>query len=205
MLRGAVYRYVVFTAVELSRPVPDLGHGPALEMRLLTPEDVAAYARFRRRPAELVPAARRLEEGHLCVAAWLDGEIVSAAWYASGSAWMDEIDRGLELAPDEVYSYDSYTAESRRGQGIASLRGRWAVEHFREQGFRRTIGWISPQNLPAFGPGRRLGAAQLGRAGFVRLGPWRRDFVEPVGGKRRWSRRSVPIVVARDFDGDPES
>jgi len=197
--RGAVYRYVIFVGVDLSSPVPDVAPGPPLETRLLAPEDIEAYARFRGRPVGTVPARRRLERGEVCVASWFEGEIVSAAWYAFGLAWMDEIRRDLRLARDEVYVYDSYTTESRRGEGIAALRGRWAIEHFRGEGFRRTIGWISPQNLPAFGPGRKLGADTLGRAGFVRLGPWRRDFVEPVQGKRRWSRPGEPIVLERDF------
>lgn len=205
MVRGAVYRYVVFVGVDLSSPVPEIAPGPELETRLLLREDVEAYARFRGRPVETVPALRRLDEGEVCVASWLEGELVSAAWYAFGLVWMDEIGRSLQLARDEVYAYDSYTTESLRGQGIAALRGRWAIKHFREEGFRRTIGWISPQNLPAFGPGRKLGAETLGRAGFVRLGPFRRDFVEPVRGERRWARRGEPIVLERDFASGPES
>ena len=72
------------------------------------------------------------------------------------SAWTRSV-VVLRLAPDEAYVYDSYTTESLRGLGIASLRGRWAIAHFRELGFRRTVGWVSPQNLPAFGPARKLG------------------------------------------------
>ena len=198
VVRGAVYRYVVFIGIDLTSSAPKLAPGPPIEMRLLRPEDVEAYARFRGRPVESVPALRRLERGHLCVAAWLDGEIVSAIWYVLRSAWMDEIDRGLTLAPNELYAYDCYTTESRRGQGIAPLRERWAMEYFRGQGYGRTVAWISPQNLPALRAGRKIGT-DLGRAGFVRLGPLRRDFVQPSGGRRRWAARNEPIVVERDF------
>ena len=198
--RGAVYRYVVFVAMDLTRPVLEVPPGPPVEMRVLRPDDVDAYARSRSRSVESVPALRRLEEGHVCVAAWLDGEIVSTAWYAFDSVRVDEIGRVLRLAPDEAYVYDSHTTESLRGLGIASLRGRWAIAHFRELGFRRTVGWVSPENLPAFGPARKLGYDTLGRAGYFRLGPWRREFVEPAGGKRRWASRGEPIVLARDFD-----
>jgi hypothetical protein len=198
--RGAVYRYVVFVAMDLTGPVPEVPPGPAVEMRLLRPDDVEAYARSRSRPVNSVPALRRLEEGHVCVAAWLDGAIVSTAWYAFGSVRVDEIDRLLRLAADEAYVYDSYTSESLRGLSIAALRGRWAFAHFRDLGFRRTVGWVSPENLPAFGPARKLGADTLGRAGYFRLGPWRREFVEPAGATRRWASRDEPTVLARDFD-----
>lgn len=200
--KGAVYRYVVFVAMDLTRPALEVPHGPPLEMRLLQPDDVEAYARSRGRPVETVPALRRLEEGHVCVAAWLDGAIVSTAWYAFDSVRVDEIDRVLRLAPDEAYVYDSYTVESLRGLSIAALRGRWAIEHFRGLGFKRTVGWVSPKNLPAFGPARKLGADTLGRAGFFRLGPWRREFVEPAGARRTWASRGEPIVLARDFGLD---
>jgi hypothetical protein len=200
--QGTVYRYVVFVAMDLTRPVKEMPPGPALETRLLRPEDVEAYASSRGRSVDSVPALRRLEEGHVCVASWLDGEIVSTAWYAFGSVRVDEIDRLLRLAPDEAYVYDSYTTESLRGLSIAALRGRWAIEHFRGLGFRRTIGWVSPKNLPAFGPARKLGADTLGRAGYLRLGPWRREFVAPADGKRRWAARGEPIVLARDFGLD---
>jgi len=197
--RGAVYRYVVFVAMDLTGPVLEIPPGPAVEMRLLTPDDIEAYARSRARPVGPVPLNRRLDEGHVCVAAWLDGEIVSTAWYAFGSVRVDEIDRPLRLAPDEAYVYDSYTTESLRGLGIAALRGRWAIEHFRSLGFTRTVGWVSPKNLPAFGPARKLGADTLGRAGYFRLGRWRREFVEPTGVGRKWTARGEPIVLARDF------
>jgi hypothetical protein len=200
--RGAFYRYVVFVAMDLAGPVREIPAGPPVEMRLLRPEDVEEYARSRGRSVDAVPVRRRLEEGHVCVAAWLDGTIVSTAWYAFDTVLADEIDRPLKLAPDEVYVYDSYTTESLRGLSIAALRGRWAIEHFRRLGFKRTVGWVSPKNLPAFGPGRKLGADTLGRAGYLRLGPWRRDFVEPAGGRRRWAARGEPIFVARDFDLD---
>jgi hypothetical protein len=200
--QGAVHRYVVFVAMDLTGPVREIPPGPAVEMRLLESADVEAYARSRGRPVDSVPVVRRLEEGHVCVAAWLDGEIVSTAWYAFDSVRVDEIDRVLRLAPDEAYVYDSYTTEGLRGLSIAALRGRWAIAHFGGLGFRRTVGWVSPKNLPAFGPARKLGADTLGRAGYFRLGPWRREFVEPADGRRRWAAHSEPIVLARDFDLD---
>jgi hypothetical protein len=198
--KGAVYRYVVFVAMDLTRPVLAMPPGPAVQMRVLRPDDVEAYARSRSRPVDSVPVLRRLEKGHVCVAAWLEEEIVSTAWYAFDAVRVDEIDRLLRLAADEAYVYDSYTTERLRGLSIAALRGRWAIEHFRDLGFTRTVGWVSPQNLPAFGPARKLGAETLGRAGYFRLGPWRREFVEPEGARRRWAARGEALVLARDFE-----
>src|SRR5262245_31787394 len=198
-LRGLVYRDVILVALDVTHDVPDVERKVPVETRLLVWDDLEAYARFRTQTAENGQTRRRLEKGDACIAAWLDGEIVSAAWYSFGTAWVDDIGRALTLAPGEVFGYDLYTAESQRGLGVASERGRWAAGYFREEGLRSVIAGISPQNLPVQGPAQKLGYDTLGRAGFVRLGPLRRDFVRPEGGRRRWARRSTPIETVRDF------
>ena len=198
-LRGLVYRDVILVALDVTRDVPPVERRVPVEMRLLGPEDLEAYGRFRAQPVERAQTGRRLEKGDACIAAWLEGEIVSAGWYSFDRARVDDIDRELALAPGEIYGYDLYTVEGLRGLGVASQRGHWAAGFFRESGYRRVIAGLSPQNLPVQGPAQTLGYETLGRAGFVRLGPLRRDFVRPDRGPRRWGRRAVPIDSARDF------
>lgn len=197
---GLLYRHVIFFVNDLAQPRPDPPPTRlALELRLLTEEDVDAYALFRGHAAGALPASRRLAKGDLCVAAWLDGEIVSAGWLSRGTGQVSEIGRRLALEDDEVYSYDSYTAEHVRGLGIATARARWAASYLRAVGYRRTISCISPQNRPAFGPPLKIGYQRVGIAGYLRLGLWRRDFVRPELGSRRWASREEPIVMSRDF------
>jgi hypothetical protein len=198
-VRGLVYRDVILVALDLTHDVPDVATVVPVVMRLLGPADVESYARFRGLSVEHVTTRRRLEKGDACIAAWVDDEIVSAGWYSFENAWVDDVGRGLRLAPGEVFGYDLYTAESQRGRGVASERGRWAAGHLRAEGYQTFVAGISPQNLPVRGPAQKLGYDTLGRAGFVRLGPLRRDFVKPEGGRRRWARRSTPIETARDF------
>jgi GNAT superfamily N-acetyltransferase len=198
-VRGLVYRDVILVSLDVTHDVPDVEPRVPVETRLLGPDELEAYARFRAQPVEHAQTRRRLEKGDACIAAWLDGEIVSAAWYSFGTAWVDDIGRALRLAPGEVFGYDLYTAESQRGRGVASERGRWAAAYFRAEGYRSVVAGLSPQNLPVQGPAQKLGYDTLGRAGFLRLGPLRRDFVRPAGGTRRWGRRSEPIETARDF------
>lgn len=198
-LRGLVYRDVILVALDVTHEVPDVERKVAVETRLLGPDDLEAYARFRAQSAENGQTRRRLENGDACIAAWLDGEIVSAAWYSFGTAWVDDIGRALRLAQGEVFGYDLYTAESQRGLGVASERGRWAAGYFRTEGYRSVVAGLSPQNLPVQGPAQKLGYDTLGRAGFLRLGPLRRDFVRPEGGGRRWGPRAAPIETERDF------
>ncbi len=194
---GVVYRHVLVVGLDLARPLPQVAGELAAEIRLLEPGDTDAYARFRAGSAQ--HAARRLGRGDLCVAAWLGGEIVSAAWLSFEAMPVEEIGRELYLSRGDVCVYDSFTAVGRRGLGVAAQRARWTAEYLRANRYRRIVGWIQPQNRPAFGPVQAMGYEALGIAGFVRLGPWRRDFVRPVGQPRRWWPRGEPIDTARDF------
>lgn len=196
---GTVYHYSVFVALDLLRPLPEITTDVPVRIRLLRPEDVDAYAEFRAEATGTTRPLRRLEQGDVCVAAWLEDEIVSAAWFAFGTIPLGEIGQRLGLAHDEVYVSDTYTTERLRGRSVTTVRALWAAAYLRDSGYRRAIGCISPQNRPAFGPARKAGFVRLGIAGFFRVGPWRRDFVQPVGERRRWTRRGEPIVVERDF------
>jgi hypothetical protein len=193
------YRRVLFVALDLAQPIPDVEVAVPVRIALLEGSDAEAYARFRGRQVEVGSVRRRLEEGGVCVVAWLDDEIVSAAWLAFETAWIEKVDRELRLAPDEVYGYDSYTSESERNLGIAAFRSRWTMRYLRDLGYRRTVAWVTPENRPALGPLRKVGYTALGWAGYVRVGPWRRDFVQPVGGRRRWEPPHEPLEVRRDL------
>jgi GNAT superfamily N-acetyltransferase len=171
-----------------------------VEIRILEPREAGAWRRHR---AELEASRiderlQRLGNGHSCVAAWLDGEIVASVWLALDEARIPEIDRNLRLGRGEVFAYDSYTSEGARGHGIATMRAVWTARYLRDAGYDVVLGHVTPENRPGHGPPARAGYQELGTAGYVRLGPWRRDYVRPVGLERRWSR-SQPIVVATDF------
>jgi hypothetical protein len=198
--RGLVYRSVVIVGRDLSAPMPEVECTLRVQIRLLGAGDTDALKRHRSDldPARLAARLELLERGHACVAAWLDGEIVASVWIAFDEARVPEIDRRLRLAPGEVFLYDSYTSAPARGHGIATVRAVWTARYLRDAGYRLAIGHVRPENRRAQGPPARAGYRVLGTAGYVRLGPWRRDFVRPVGLGRRWSRRE-PIDVASDF------
>ena len=139
--------------------------------------------------SEVICASRPGSRKRSCRLAGSPASVAGSTRSAARSSWLRT----------RRYSYDTYTAERCRGRGIAGVRALWAADYLREAGYRRLVGWIAPQNRPAFGPARKAGYRRLGVAGFIRLGPWRRDFVQPAGGRRRWAVRSEPIRIERDF------
>ncbi len=200
-VRGLAYRSVVIIHRDLSERTAPLGSELPIEFRLLEPADAEAWRRHRAdlEPSRIDERLGRLGRGHACVAVWLDGEIVASVWLALDEARIPEIDRRLVLGPGEVFGYDSYTSESVRRHGIATARGAWTTTYLRDAGYRVLIGHVTKENRPGHGPPARAGFRELGTAGYVRLGPWRRDFVRPTGSGRRWSARR-PIEIVSDFD-----
>jgi hypothetical protein len=196
---GLFYRRVVVTAVDLRRPLPDAPAIDGVATRYLGAEDAAAYARHRGVPSAAAVFAQRLARGDRASSVWRDGEIVSTGWISFGSAWLADPEQTVRLADGEAFGYDSYTTEASRGRSLASARSYWSLRRLQDEGVTRVVGWIVPENQPAFGPPERMGFALLGNAGFVRLGPWRRYFVHPRGGSHRWLRRGEPVEVERDF------
>jgi GNAT superfamily N-acetyltransferase len=200
-----VYRSVVIVHRDLVEPPPVLGSSLPIEIRLLEARDADAWRRHRTdlEASRVDERLARLGRGHACVAAWLDGEIVASVWLALDEARIPEIDRLLRLGPGEVFAYDSYTSESVRRHGIATARAAWTTRYLRDAGYGVVVGHLTPENRPGRGPPARAGYRELGTAGYVRLGPWRRDFVRPVGSRRRWSsERGAPIQIVPDF-GNP--
>jgi ribosomal protein S18 acetylase RimI-like enzyme len=195
---GVVYRSVAIRGRDLTVPLPARRPSPddAVEMRILTSDDAEALARHRAdlEPRRIADRVARLGSDQLCVAAWLEDEIASTVWVAFGSAWLPELRRAIRLQPHEVFLYDSYTSERLRGRGIATMRALWTAEYLREGGYRFAFGHTAPENQPAQGPPEKTGYEVLATAGYVRLGPWRRDFVRLPDGVRSWARRTEPIV-----------
>src|SRR5919197_1596132 len=89
-LGRTMYRHVVLSEADFREDTPARRCAPPIEVRRLRREEVAAYARSRpKSPEELI---QRMERGSECYAAWHAGEIVSAAWWHPGEAWMEELD-----------------------------------------------------------------------------------------------------------------
>ena len=206
VVAGSVfYRCVVIHGRDLSEPLPEATSALPVEIRLLKATDAAALARHRvdLEPTRVAARLQRLADGQACVAAWLDDQIISSTWLAFDTAWLPQLHRRLSLSPNEVFIYDTYTIEPMRGRGLATIRALWTARYLRDAGYRYAIGHTARENRPAQGPPEKAGYRALGTAGYVRLGPWRRDFVHVAGRRRRWMRQDEPIDMTQDFSWAP--
>jgi ribosomal protein S18 acetylase RimI-like enzyme len=175
VLGETVYRRMVLMERLLAEPVSPVTPGLPVTIGLLDKTEVDAYCGFRP-GADPLDVRRRLEAGQWCFVARLEGRIVQAGWAVARRARIDYLDSEIDLAPDEVYIYGSYTAPDSRGRNLAPAQRTEAVRFFRDAGYRRLVAVVFPENRAGFRPLEKIGCRRFGVIGYVRIGPWRRDF-----------------------------
>jgi GNAT superfamily N-acetyltransferase len=122
--------------------------------------------------ADPLDILQRLASGQWCFIACHQGQIVHADWVRTGRVWLAYLACELCLAPDEVYSYDSFTTPEYRGQQIAPARSVYMHRAMREASYRRVVTMTLPDNPGAIRLHERAGYQRLGGIGYVQLGRW---------------------------------
>src|SRR5215510_345903 len=139
LLRGiGVARWELLWERSLDVPLADVTPSVPVQLEVLDKAHIADYLTFRpdANPADI---RRRLASGQRCFIARHHGQIVHADWIVSGRAWLAYLACELPLAPDEVYSYDSFTTPACRGQRIFGARAVYMQRAMREAGYKRLV------------------------------------------------------------------
>jgi ribosomal protein S18 acetylase RimI-like enzyme len=184
MLRAVnVTRWELLWERPLDTSLMDVTPKVPVHIEVLDKTVVADYLKFRpdAYPADI---SERLANGQWCFIARHQGQIVHADWVMTGRVWLAYLACELPLAPDEVYSYDSFTTPEFRGQQIAPARSVYMQRAMREAGYRRVVTMTLPDNQGAIRLHERAGYRRLGRIGYVQLGPWRWQFCRIRRGAR---------------------
>jgi len=160
-------------------------------------DDAASYAELRpfQGANEL---ARRLAAGSIGIGAWRGGELVGAAWWHPGEAWIPELGIRIPLPPGWVYAYDAYTRRDQRGRGIARGRALASFALLARAGYRHGLCYVLAHNRSSLRVVTSVGWRVLARARAAILGertvvlwtapkqPPRLERYRRVGG--RWPR-----------------
>jgi len=121
-------------------------------------------------------ARARLERGDRCFVAREAGAIVSSRWIAEQRAYVAYLDAWLDLEPDEVYLSETYTDPARRGHGVSGAAGTRLAAALATEGRRAIVAGVLQENPAGVRAYEKAGYRPIGRIGYVKLGPWRRDF-----------------------------
>jgi RimJ/RimL family protein N-acetyltransferase len=171
-----IYRRLILLERQLTRARPEVAVADDMQVSVLDDSEIAAYLALRR-DQDALTIRRRLLQGHRCFVVWHRGQIVHAAWAATGQAPIDYLSRRLVLGPAEVFVFDAYTAPPFRGRGASPLRALALDRHFRDLGFRAVLTAVHPENRPGFRPVEKVGGARAGVIGCLGIGPWRWHFL----------------------------
>lgn len=175
VLEEVIYRRVFLFERFLNEPIPNTTSQLPVDVRLLKETEVEDYICFQQK-ADPLDIRRRLKAGQWCFTARHAGRIVHACWAVTGRAWVEYLDREVQLSRNEVYIYESYTSPAFRGQNISSVRGIQMLRYFKKSGYWRMIAVIYPENKPGIRPAEKLGYHLFGLMGYYQIGPWRYDF-----------------------------
>ncbi|HZY42663.1 MAG TPA: methyltransferase domain-containing protein, partial [Anaerolineae bacterium] len=116
---------------------------------------------------------RRWAAGQQCFTARHQGRLVHVCWAAPGRAWIDYLSREIQLAPDEVYVYESFTAPDFRGYNAAAARSAYMQATLVCAGVRRLMAVVVPDNKSAVRVKEKAGYRRAGTLRTIWLGRWR--------------------------------
>lgn len=152
------------TRCDLTRPLPEVSCGVALEARIARPEEVLGeVARLQPDgPAREGLVQWRLAHGFACFVGRVDGRLVAYNW----SQYEPGEDGGMyvDLRPGEVHCLDAYTAEDLRGRNIHAALLREMLRHNAAQGYRYAYSRTSLTNRRSPKAHEQLGWERRGRA-----------------------------------------
>lgn len=165
-----LYRRVALFELALDARLPELAARVPLEMGpYVDGRDDAEYA-------ELSPYSdhaltpERLASGHSLFVARSGGRLVGVCWVARGRLWSTYLRREIRLAPDEALTYETYTAESARGLGVGPALRAWVAGRLSEDGCRRLLAAVEPENRPAIRLVEKLGYRRIGTLAYLGAG-----------------------------------
>lgn len=175
ILGETFYRRAILIERFSDEPLEQVAARVPLVFGFLDETQIDDYLRLRP-DAKRDEILRRLREGQWCLTARSGGQLVYAGWSAVGRARIDYLDREIQLAPDEMYVFEAFTAPDFRGANIPPAASAFRLRYFGNLGYRRFIAIVVPENWRALRSFRKAGYRVGGTMGFVRIGAWRRDF-----------------------------
>jgi GNAT superfamily N-acetyltransferase len=160
---------VLLYAFELDRDVPTLASELALEVRVLSPNDVDSYVTLRR-DEDAAAVHARLRRGDLCFASWSGERVVGGVWVRFDRMWVSEFGRSFPLLAGDAYGYASFIDPGQRRRGAASVLYEAAMRHLEGLGYRRVVVYVLRQNVPGRAALHKLRFVPIGRVRWLHLG-----------------------------------
>lgn len=134
--------------------------------------------------------ARRAARGDRCLCIKQGAEIVGYRWikFDTGCVlcgWSPEMEIiPFSLKPDQAYSYDLFTYQKCRGQGVATMLMKILFQVLREEGVKEVLSLVAPTNHASLRLQVRFGAQPQRMVYNYRIRSWSKTFLGPEGDAR---------------------
>jgi GNAT superfamily N-acetyltransferase len=172
---AGIYRRLELVAHPLD-VIRDIQSAVLVTTGQLEPQALSEYLAFRP-DQDAKEIKNRFDRGDLCFAARHEGRIVSACWLMPNRAYAAYLDREFDVGMGLVFPHDGFTLPEYRRQKVIHRLGEHIARYLKENGYAGVVMAIHPSNVAAL-DGAAAGRFKIvGSVGFVRIGPWRRDFV----------------------------
>jgi GNAT superfamily N-acetyltransferase len=184
-LERLAYRRLLLFERDLSVDLPPQTSDVDCTVRRLGLADLPAYLAFYPAPHERVFRSR-IAQGQRCYAACANGKILSSVWAVFEQALFPGIESVWRLGPAAVYTHDSYTAPELRGHNLATLLRVSVLQQLREEGVRRAVLFVWPENASGLRPPAKTGYTRCGSIGWFGLCRRGLYFLRLAGKPTRW-------------------
>jgi RimJ/RimL family protein N-acetyltransferase len=147
----------------------------ALDFGFIQPAHAEDYARLQ--PGATAVSVRERLEHERCFGAWHNGRLISTRWIATGTTNVEYLGRMLALAPREAWISETFTHAAYRGHAVSGAAGAALARALAGEGIRVQLAGVFPENQLGLRAFEKAGYRPVGTIGYVRVGPWRRDFL----------------------------
>jgi RimJ/RimL family protein N-acetyltransferase len=174
------YRRYLLLERMLDDPIPHTEARLPITIDLLKKTETEEYSMLRAKvqQSEIID---RINSGQWCFVARYRRKIISATWATAHETIRSSyLNREMHLENNEVYTYASFTEPDFRGLSVSPALKVEMMRHFRSAGYRRMICWVLPENGSSLKALQKVGFHPLGMMGYVRVGPWRKDFYRTI-------------------------
>jgi ribosomal protein S18 acetylase RimI-like enzyme len=175
VLGETIYRRVLVVEFPSSVLIPTIQPRVPARIERLEESQVGDYLSFQP-DSNRSEIRNRFSQEHWCFVAWDEGQIVAAVWASPRFAKIDYLARQIDLAPHDAYMYELSTLPQFRRAFIGSALVVNILRFSRASGYSRLLAVVVPENKPGWKFLLRQGFRPLGKMGYLKIGPWRREF-----------------------------
>ena len=140
--------------------------------RIKTREQVDELRRFVDR-SDMARFHIMMDQGSDCFAGYQDNKAIGCAWASrTNDIRVNRVQP--HLFPGDVCVHDLFVAPEYRGLGIGRTLASYRLHYLRDQGYKRAVGIILENNIPALIINEKMGYIQIGKMSHARFLFWDR-------------------------------